>query len=431
MASPFTYGNPITDPSRFFGRDREIEQVLARLRNAEFESTSLVGDRRIGKTSMLLHLVDEGVRLGHGFNPETLVFVYEDLQMIESSVTPVRFWRRLLRRIARQCVHPEAGRSVLAASAEEAIDTFVLDDAFDALDDYGQRIVLLLDEFEHVTQNPNFGPDFFYALRSMAIHHGLALVTSSRRDLIELCHSETIRSSPFFNIFAQVPVRPLPMGDALAFIQASLEPTPVRFADADLRLVFDLAGTHPFFLQMACHFLFETYAGGQLADSRGALVRARFRDETAPHFADAWNNCDDQEKIALTAIALMAGDGDAAARFDAARLQAVYERAGSTLIRLERRGLLKRDEDLYALFSSELGHWITGELTAALSEQRAYQDWLNENGSALATVSSRLKGELGAVLPRIGARYRELIISWVSDPRSAATVIALLKGALG
>ena len=54
MASnPFTYGNPISEPARFFGREREVGQVFSRLRNDEFESSSLVGDRRIGKTSLL------------------------------------------------------------------------------------------------------------------------------------------------------------------------------------------------------------------------------------------------------------------------------------------------------------------------------------------------------------------------------------------
>src|SRR5260370_41708320 len=52
IVNPFTYGNPISDPKRFFGRRKEIDQVFSRLRNAEFESSSIVGERRIGKTSL-------------------------------------------------------------------------------------------------------------------------------------------------------------------------------------------------------------------------------------------------------------------------------------------------------------------------------------------------------------------------------------------
>jgi len=67
--NPFTYGNPISDPRRFFGREREIELVFSRLRNAEFESSSLVGERRIGKTSVLNYLADRDVRRNYDLNP--------------------------------------------------------------------------------------------------------------------------------------------------------------------------------------------------------------------------------------------------------------------------------------------------------------------------------------------------------------------------
>ena len=53
LDNPFTYGNPISNPQRFIGRRREIEQAFSRLLNAEGESTSIVGKRRIGKTSLL------------------------------------------------------------------------------------------------------------------------------------------------------------------------------------------------------------------------------------------------------------------------------------------------------------------------------------------------------------------------------------------
>ncbi|MBI1879834.1 MAG: ATP-binding protein [Chloroflexi bacterium] len=50
--NPFSYGKPIDDPARFVGRRREIEQVYSRLLSA-FESSSIVGERRTGKTSLL------------------------------------------------------------------------------------------------------------------------------------------------------------------------------------------------------------------------------------------------------------------------------------------------------------------------------------------------------------------------------------------
>jgi eukaryotic-like serine/threonine-protein kinase len=83
QSNPFTYGNPISDPRRFFGRAREVEQIFGRLRNEEFESSSVVGDRRIGKTSLLNYLADPGIRAAHGLEPERYNFFYIDLQMVD------------------------------------------------------------------------------------------------------------------------------------------------------------------------------------------------------------------------------------------------------------------------------------------------------------------------------------------------------------
>ena len=104
--NPFTYGNPISNPRRFFGREHETELIFSRLRNAEFESSSLVGERRIGKTSLLNYLADVDVRRRYDLLGGTHMFVYVDLQMMNQDVTPVRLWQRLLRQMGRVCQDP-------------------------------------------------------------------------------------------------------------------------------------------------------------------------------------------------------------------------------------------------------------------------------------------------------------------------------------
>ncbi len=202
--NPFTYGNPISDPRRFFGRAREVQQISGRLRNEEFESSSVVGERRIGKTSLLNYLADPGVRAAHGLEPERYAFVYVDLQMVNDAMGPEQLWRRLLALMRRRCADDGIREFLARLERSDQLDTFDLDELFQEVDDRGQHVVFLLDEFERVTENPNFGPDFYYGLRSLIIRHQFALVTSSRLELIELCHSEAVKSSPFFNIFANI-----------------------------------------------------------------------------------------------------------------------------------------------------------------------------------------------------------------------------------
>jgi Novel STAND NTPase 2 len=430
--NPFTYGNPISDSTRFFGRKREVEQIVSRLRNDEFESTSIVGDRRIGKTSMLLHLADAEVRRLYGLDEPTYTFVYVDLQIVDESVTPERLWRYLLEQLRRRCGDGQVGELLSTTAAADTLDTFVLDEVFATLDTRHLHVVFLLDEFEHVTQNSNFGADFFYALRALAIHHNLALVTSSRRELIDLCHSEQIRSSPFFNIFAQVSVRLFSRGEAERFIAKSLVGTGVEFGEEEVETIFDIAGYHPYFLQAACYFLFDAYVRDADEAERRTLLVTRFAEEAEPHLSDYWRNSDDCEKIVLTAIALLERNGNTDARsFRVDQLQELYARSEHTLSRLERRGLVLSRPHGYALFSASLSDWVLEEITAAVTEQQSYGAWAASHGGAIDRLGSGARKELDQILPKVGARYRELVVGWLSDPRNLLPVTALLKSAMG
>ena len=86
--NPFIYGNPLSDPQRFIGRRSEVEQIYSRLRNPEFESSSLVGERRMGKTSILNIISRSEVVQTNGLDPARYSFVYMDLQMLEPDTTP-------------------------------------------------------------------------------------------------------------------------------------------------------------------------------------------------------------------------------------------------------------------------------------------------------------------------------------------------------
>jgi hypothetical protein len=431
--NPFTYGNPISDPTRFFGRQHEIEQVLSRLRNVEFESSSLVGERRVGKTSLLDYLAHPNVRRAQGLDPDKYIFVYIDLQMVDSNTTPLRLWQRLLWQMAHSCQDIEIKQILEETSKKGFIDTFALSDVFYYIDKNDQYIVLLLDEFEHVTENQNFGPDFFYGLRSLAIHHHLALITSSRRALIDLCHSETIRSSPFFNIFANINVRLFTKEEAHHFIVSSLTGTDVSFSEAELEVIFRIAGYHPYFLQVACSLLFDAYCKGVEQGERTTLLCKIFREQATPQLENYWHNADDQEKIVLTALALLEQQGKVGehAFFSQRKLQTLFARSNQLLDQLERRGLLTCTSDMYSLFSASFSEWIRHEITNTMYDHQSYDEWLASNKSGMQLLSTKAKKDFDEILPKINSKYRELIINWVSDPRNLLTVAELFKGVLG
>ena len=84
----------------------------------------------------------------------------------------------------------------------------------------------------------------------------------------------------------------------------------------------------------------------------------------------------------------------------------------------------------YRLFSSIVGPWVLSQLTAELSEEQSYHEWLAQHQAAVDRVGGKHGSSLREVLPKIGARYRELIITWASDPQSVAAMAGLLKSVL-
>ena len=78
-----------------------------------------------------------------------------------------------------------------------------------------------------------------------------------------------------------------------------------------------------------------------------------------------------------------------------------------------------------------LGPWILDQIVAELSEEKTYRDWLADNHGSVEQIAGKQGGPLRDILPRIGTRYRQLIITWASDPQTVIAMAGLLKTVLG
>lgn len=226
--NPFLYGAPISNKSRFVGRDSEINQVLSRLRNDGFESSSIIGARRIGKTSLINRLKEEVLSSDCW---EKICAINLDLPML---ATPEDFWKQMLKQLGQTPLPFKALNSSVANFLKSTdIETSALTDLFAELGNANVSIVLFLDEFDQVTLNPNFDVGFFSKLRSLAIHHRLAIVTSSHADLYTLTHSKELEASQFFNIFATIHLGPFNSEETDSFFEQYLAGTGIRFQEGE------------------------------------------------------------------------------------------------------------------------------------------------------------------------------------------------------
>ena len=411
--NPFTFGNPIKDPTRFHGREADIRQVVNRLLSSAHESTSIVGERRIGKTSLLKHLENKQVAAQLGLVPSEFCMLYMDFQGL-TDISPDRFWQRVLQKMERIICKPELIPEIRELRGKAELDLFDLEDMFTYITDQGLTIVFLLDEFEYVTQNPNFGPDFFGGLRALAIHQNIPLVTATRRELVDLCHSEELKGSPFFNIFANIVLKPFEHDEVLELLDDYLSQSELKFSDKEKELVYLLGGGYPFFTQMAGNYLFEGKQNGLEGDILLRDVDAKFDAQSNSHFNYMWSHLSESEKITLlTVMSLCHQKQSAKTHPTLENLAALHPRAHLDIPELLKRGMLLEDKNkqLYRTLSPSLERWIAREITSAPGEEESaatVDEWLNAGGRSDL---EQVKG----VFPKFKKKYWSVIGNLAKD----------------
>jgi AAA+ ATPase superfamily predicted ATPase len=409
--NPFTFGNPIRDTAHFYGRKQELRQVVNRLLSSAHESTSIVGERRIGKTSLLNYLSNPAAAESLGLTSDKFCLVYIDFQGL-TDITPHRFWQRVLSRIAGSVCDKSLKPPFEALSRLDEIDLFDLEDVFEKSQQKGLTHVLLLDEFEYVTQNPRFTPDFFGGLRALAIHHGVTLIPATQRELVDLCHSEEIKGSPFFNIFANVVLRPFSHAEVVDLLDGSLQASETAFSDEEKQLVIEMSGGIPFLVQMAGYYLYEA----RLQSLDPALVKRslveNFNQQAESHFSYLWNHCSENEKITL--ILLLAMNIRPASKKSAPtmdNLSRLRPRVSRDIASLLKRGIVVESEGSFRLFSPSFGGWITREVQSGVEEDGEAQklnQWVRSNNHG------RLS-DLNKVLPHFKKKYWEIVAEALRD----------------
>jgi hypothetical protein len=231
--NPFIWRAGITRAEDFF--DREAEQRVLRSYLRGLQNCQVIGQRRIGKTSLLLHIV----RRAAEWEPAAAV-AYLDLQ--DPRCYTLSGWLALT---ARQFNWAAAPPPTLAEFAER-VEQMLAD---------GRRPVLCLDEFEHLAKHRDeFNHDFFMTLRSCG-QRGMSIVTASRHPLHELTDTSD-PTSPFYNTFPLLRLGPFTPADAEDFINLHRPGVP-PFIAAERNTILKFCGGYPLALQVACFHVLE------------------------------------------------------------------------------------------------------------------------------------------------------------------------------
>lgn len=385
--NPFLYGKPVP-PAQHVGRRIEIRTLFSRLANGE--SSAIVGEPHIGKSSLLRYLADENVRREWlGKVSEQQLRIEIDCQLLAANFTPNDFWQQVIAKV-REIADDEVKQQCVIV-AQNNFGSFSLEALFKLLAKKERRVVLLIDEFDTLLNHPNFNKaEFFGALRSFATRtDGLAIITASRLSVAQMNRkSQELNpfGSPFFNNAIEVRLLPFERADAQNLIEATLArgDGAIRFSSADYDWLFSLAGRQPFLVQVAGASLYDAIANGDTGDARCINATATFHQRAAAHFADFWRHltADEQRALFLLALAEYRGFVDGH-EFDLRQLGKL-ERYAPELRHLRDLGIVEAEravrwnDENWRVASAGVVTWLMENVVAGLregSEFDAIKQW--------------------------------------------------------
>lgn len=278
-SNPFFYGGAV--PSHlFYGRQDLLAAIVQRVGGRTAQSISIVGQQRMGKTSIFNYLK---ARAGQLFPADlSLIIIYLDLSKAYCH-TQVGLMRALRRELTR------AWREPWSPNDDDDLSAF--DFALEDLQAENIRLILCLDQLEHLTERAQEFDDVLEDWRACGSLGQMAMITASTQPLADLCMAGGL-VSPFYNIFNQRWLGLLAGADWRKLVGDHLEATP-----DDLVFIDQAAGGHPFFTQMAASYLWETKRKGQKMNYR-TLYQELWR-ECETHLQHLWRKLNPVEQAAL------------------------------------------------------------------------------------------------------------------------------------
>lgn len=320
--NPYTNRAAISEQCEFYGREDTLRDVYTRIRGGQ--SVSLIGERRVGKSSILNAI---GF-LRDDFGIDDLDFVFMDMQSIAGCPEDA-FLRRLLDLISRETkIEPgEPTRESMERIATE-------------LRSRNRGLIVAIDEFDVLFQSNRISAEFLVFLRSWTVRHKFPMVVAFRDGSLDRIVENEKAGSPFLNVFGTLYIGPMLEEEAKELIRHPASVYSVFFDEEDVAAILELAGFLPLYIQIACYHLFELRRDGKnLADSR-RMLNSRFATDAAPHFAYMWGQLPETEQEAL--------------RSWIAEGCAKNETAEKALLR---KGILVEEQGAIRVFSSVLEHF--------------------------------------------------------------------------
>lgn len=291
MENPYITRAPVKEPDGFYGRDRIIGKVFGDIARKQMQSHCIIGERRIGKTSLLYQIMNSKIQERYIGEIEFSISVKTDITLFPDASPDAFFkvWVKNISMISGQTSPTKLGYLSFRRFVEDVTQT-------------GYKIIIFLDEFEATKTNSNLDRGFFEYLRALTQNYNISFILFSRIPLQHLIREEKFSSkysSPFFNTLNISYLKFLEESEARSLIEE-----PAQKAGTDLTdltdFILEQTYYHPFLLQLLSSIVFDHK---QSSDASSEKILKEFSIQTEEFFTYLWQHSNPNEQEALKKLA--------------------------------------------------------------------------------------------------------------------------------
>lgn len=362
MKNPYKAGEWVHG-REFYGRS----QIITDLLDGNSQCMCLIGNRRIGKTSLLRQIED------YSWENPALLALFIDLSPLNADLEEIgceilRQVRRSIRRHTQAKLRMQPALVQLVEKPPTHLQDLV-DALADIADAHQSKVLLLFDESErllsfHDPKDPEKIKELDRLAGALRCRSSVrTILTASKRitRLNEYQQGNTI--PPFLHEFTMSFLPPLMEPEAQSLICQNQnvdecgDPLPVVVESETLTEILNLTGRHPYWIQFLCNRLFEAPASLrtiQASDLVADLIHLDF-------FRMDFFSLNYYEQLILIGLA----------RSHLATVQQIYQQVHkqgmtyhhflSTMVDLERLGLVRLAGEEYLLGNYFLQSWLADE----------------------------------------------------------------------
>jgi len=300
IRNPYSTGTPTQD--LFFGRDEDVDALRNNLARSAAQTVLLLyGQRRMGKTTLLLHLANTSALDEH-------IPVFVDMQRESFEISAGKFLYHLAFYISqtlrkRGYAAPQPDQSDFASDPTLAFDLFLSEVEARQMD---RKLIILIDEFEVLEEQIKKGrikAELLEYLRStMQHHHTINFLLAGTHKLDQLTEKNW---EVFFNLARHYRLSRLTPSGAEDLIVKPVE-NQLEYAPYIVDKIRQLTADQPYLIHLVCRSLVD-HCNAQrknyvaLNDVNTVLSEVMLTCGT--HFDWLWRQLSEPERFLLAIIA--------------------------------------------------------------------------------------------------------------------------------